>query len=42
MAGNVRARGSEVTQFTPDRIRNVVLIGHASAGKTTLLESLLV
>lgn len=42
MAGNVRARGSEVTQVTPDRIRNVVLIGHAAAGKTTLIEALLV
>jgi elongation factor G len=41
MAGNVRARGSEVAQVTPDRIRNVVLIGHAAAGKTLLLESLL-
>jgi elongation factor G len=42
MAGNVRARGSEVAQVTPDLIRNVVLIGHAAAGKTTLVEALLV
>jgi elongation factor G len=42
MAGNVRARGSEVAQVTPDLIRNVVLIGHAAAGKTTLIEALLV
>ena len=42
MAGNVRARGTEVSHVGPDRIRNVVLVGHASAGKTTLVESLLV
>jgi elongation factor G len=42
MAGNVRARGSEVATVTPDLIRNVVLIGHAAAGKTTLIEALLV
>jgi elongation factor G len=41
MASNVRARGSEVGHVGPDRIRNVVLVGHAAAGKTTLVESLL-
>ncbi|MBI4943415.1 MAG: elongation factor G-like protein EF-G2 [Actinobacteria bacterium] len=42
MAGNVRPRGTEAfEQVTPDRIRNVVLIGHAAAGKTTLVEALL-
>jgi elongation factor G len=42
MAGNVRPRGVEAfEQVAPDRIRNVVLIGHASAGKTTLVEALL-
>ena len=42
MAGNIRARGAEIHHVGPDRIRNVVLIGHASCGKTTLVESLLV
>jgi elongation factor G len=41
MASNVRARGAEVTHVSPDRIRNVVLVGHAAAGKTTLVEALL-
>jgi elongation factor G len=42
MAGNVRPRGAEAfEQVTPDRIRNVVLVGHAAAGKTTLVEAML-
>jgi elongation factor G len=30
-----------MTEFTTDRLRNVVLLGHSSCGKTTLAESLL-
>jgi len=42
MAGNVRARGAGTAdRITPDHIRNVVLVGHASAGKTTLVEAVL-
>lgn len=42
MAGNVRPRGTEAFEHvSPDRIRNVVLVGHAAAGKTTLVEGLL-
>jgi elongation factor G len=41
MAGNVRARGSGVIQVTPDHLRNVVLVGHATSGKTMVVEALL-
>jgi elongation factor G len=33
--------GGSVKTYEPDRIRNVVLIGHSSAGKTALTEALL-
>jgi elongation factor G len=44
MAGNAKSRVESVAhrEVPPDRIRNVVLVGHAAAGKTTLVESLLV
>jgi elongation factor G len=44
MAGNAKSRVESVAVqgVPPDRIRNVVLVGHAAAGKTTLVESLLV
>src|SRR5918911_4633189 len=44
MAGNAKSRVESVAlrEPPPDRIRNVVLVGHAAAGKTTLVESLLV
>jgi elongation factor G len=44
MAGNAKSRIESVVlrDVPPDRIRNVVLVGHAAAGKTTLVESLLV
>lgn len=42
MAGTVRPRGTEAFEhLSPDRIRTVVLVGHAAAGKTTLVEALL-
>jgi elongation factor G len=40
MAGNPKAR-VEAVRVPPDRIRNVVLVGHAAAGKTALVEALL-
>jgi elongation factor G len=43
MAGTTKPRGTDsVDQVAPDHIRNVVLVGHAAAGKTTLVEALLV
>src|SRR3954466_1296481 len=45
MAGNTKSRGTVAGQAAvvtdPARIRNVVLVGHAAAGKTTLVEALL-
>src|ERR671932_186242 len=40
MAGNPKSR-VEAVRVPPDRIRNVVLVGHATAGKTALVEALL-
>src|ERR687886_58561 len=40
MAGNPKSR-VETVRVPPDRIRNVVLVGHATAGKTCLIEALL-
>ncbi len=39
--GNARKTGQDLEASSPDRIRNVVLVGPGGSGKTTLVETLL-
>ena len=41
-AGTSGAAGRAPVADQPENVRNVVLVGHSGAGKTTLIEALLV